>query len=67
MITTRNRIGELRRTWRVLQQLDPPPLEVLITTDGCTEEMVAAVKAELPTARLFVNQLASARWLRAIG
>jgi GT2 family glycosyltransferase len=57
MITTKNRIGELRRTWRALQQLNPAPLEVLITTDGCTEEMVAAVKAELPEARLFVNQI----------
>jgi GT2 family glycosyltransferase len=57
MITTRNRIEELRRTWRALQQLDPPPLEVLITTDGCTEEMVAAMKAELPDARLYVNQI----------
>ena len=56
MITTRNRIVELRRTWRALQQLNPPPLEVLITTDGCTENTVAAVKAELPEARLFVNQ-----------
>ena len=57
MITTKNRIAELRRTWRALQQLDPTPLEVLITTDGCTEEIVAAVKAELPEARLFVNQI----------
>jgi GT2 family glycosyltransferase len=57
MITTKGRIAELRLTWRALQQLDPPPLEVLITTDGCTEDVVAAVKAELPTARLFVNQI----------
>ena len=57
MITTKNRIAELRRTWHALQQLNPPPLEVLITTDGCTEEMVAAVKAELAEARLFVNQI----------
>ncbi len=57
MITTKNRIGELRRTWRALQQLNPSPLEVLITTDGCTEDTVAAVKAELPEARLFVNQI----------
>jgi GT2 family glycosyltransferase len=58
MITTRNRIEELRRTWRALQQLDPPPLEVLITMDGCTEEMVAVVNAESPEARLFVNRSA---------
>jgi GT2 family glycosyltransferase len=57
MITTRNRIGELRRTWRALQQLNPPPLEVLITTDGCTEDVVAAVKGELPGARVFVNEI----------
>jgi GT2 family glycosyltransferase len=57
MITTKNRIAELRRTWRALQQLNPPPLEVLITTDGCTEGVVGAVKAELPEARLFVNEV----------
>jgi GT2 family glycosyltransferase len=57
MITTRNRIGELRRTWRALQQLNPPPLEVLITMDGCTEDVVEAVRTELPEARVFVNQI----------
>src|SRR5437762_8334659 len=57
MITTKNRIGELRRTWRALQQLNPSTLEVLITTDGCTEDTVAAVKAGLPEARLFVNPI----------
>jgi GT2 family glycosyltransferase len=31
-------------------------LEVLITADGCTEDVVEAVRAELPEARLFVNQ-----------
>ncbi len=57
MITTKGRIEELRRTYRVLQQLNPPPLEVLITMDGCTEEVVAAVRADLPQTRLFVNQI----------
>jgi GT2 family glycosyltransferase len=57
MIATRGRIVDLRRTCCVLQQLKPPPLEVLITMDGCTEDMVAAVKAELPEARLFVNEI----------
>jgi GT2 family glycosyltransferase len=57
MITTRDRIGELRRTYKALQRLNPPPLEVLITTDGCTEDMVKAVRRELPDARLFVNQI----------
>ena len=48
---------DLRRTWRALQQLDPHSLEVLITLDGCTEQMVDAVKAELLGARLFVSQM----------
>lgn len=55
MIATKNRIGELRRTWRNLQQLDPPPFEMLITIDGCKEETGEAVKAELAAAQLFVN------------
>jgi GT2 family glycosyltransferase len=57
MITTRGRLADLRRTCRALQQLNPPALEVLITVDGCTDDMVEAVKAELPQARLFVNQI----------
>lgn len=57
MITTKNRIGELRRTWRTLQQLDPPPLEILITTDGCTEEVVKTVSEEFSKARVLVNEI----------
>jgi GT2 family glycosyltransferase len=57
MITTRGRIDDLRRTFRVLQELSPQPLEVLVTMDGCIMDVVEAVKAELPEARLFVNQV----------
>jgi GT2 family glycosyltransferase len=58
MITTRNRIEDLRRTCRALHQLDPPPLEVLITVDGCAGDVVEAVREELPPqARLFVNKI----------
>jgi GT2 family glycosyltransferase len=57
MITTRGRIDDLRRTFHVLQELSPRPLEVLVTMDGCTTDVVEAVKAELPEARLFVNQV----------
>ena len=57
MITTRGRIDDLRRTCRVLQELSPQPLEVLVTMDGCTTDVLDAVKSDLPEARLFVNQV----------
>ena len=57
MITTKGRIVDLRRTCHVLRQLNPAPLEVLITIDGFTEGVHEAVKAELPQARVFVNQI----------
>jgi GT2 family glycosyltransferase len=57
MITTRGRIDDLRRTFRVLQELSPQPMEVLVTMDGCATDVLEAVKAELPEARLFVNQV----------
>jgi GT2 family glycosyltransferase len=36
--------------------LNPAPLEVLITADGCTDDTVAMVKVEAPAARLIVNE-----------
>lgn len=55
MITTRNRAVDLQSTCRVLRQLDPAPLEILITADGCTDETVAMVKSEMPNAKMIVN------------
>src|SRR5215468_3256910 len=57
MITTKGRTEDLRRTCRALQNLNPPPLEVLITADGCTADVVETVRAEFPEARVFVNQV----------
>ncbi|MFZ0916581.1 MAG: glycosyltransferase [Candidatus Udaeobacter sp.] len=57
MITTKDRVSDLRRTCCALRKLKPPPLEVLITIDGSTENVVEAVNAELPQARVFVNQI----------
>ena len=55
MITTRNRVADLRSTCRVLRQADPAPLEILITADACTDETVAMLKAEMPNAKMIVN------------
>ncbi|HXM28951.1 MAG TPA: glycosyltransferase family 2 protein, partial [Chthoniobacterales bacterium] len=57
MITTRNRAGGLRRTCRALRELNPPPLEILITADGCTDDTVAVVNRELPKAKVIVNEI----------
>jgi GT2 family glycosyltransferase len=56
MITTKNRVDDLRRTCSALRQLAPSPLEILITADGCTDDTVAFVQSEMPGARLFVHQ-----------
>src|SRR5215467_2966575 len=58
MITTRNRVGELRRTIQMLGKLDPSPDEILITADGCTDGTVEFVSSALLNAKLIVNQTA---------
>ncbi len=56
MITTKNRAADLRRTLAVLRALNPAPLEILITADGCTDDTVAAVRREAPDTRLIINE-----------
>ena len=56
MITTRDRLDDLRRTVGVLRSLDPRPDEVLITADGCTDGTVDFVTSAMPEAKLIVNQ-----------
>jgi GT2 family glycosyltransferase len=57
MITTKNRLEDLRRTVGVLKALQPSPDEIIITADGCTDGTVAFVRAELPQARLIINEI----------
>jgi len=56
MITTKNRVADLRRTCKVLKGLSPTPFEILITADGCTDDTVDVVRGEIPSARLIINE-----------
>jgi hypothetical protein len=47
MITTRNRAADLRRTCRVLRELNPAPLEILITADGRMDDTIQMLKGEM--------------------
>ena len=57
MIATQNRATDLRRTLQVLRGLNPAPLEILITADGCTDNTKEVVRCEAPGARLIVNEV----------
>lgn len=57
MITTRNRLADLRRTAQVLKELRPRPDEILITADGCTDGTAEFVRSELPEAKLTENSV----------
>jgi len=57
MITTHNRLADLQRTLAVVARLDPAPLEILITADGCTDGTVEYVRNQYPTAKLTVNPM----------
>jgi GT2 family glycosyltransferase len=52
MITTRNRAADLQRTCRVLRNLNPSPLEIIITADGCTDDSIQMLKAEMLKAEM---------------
>jgi len=56
VIATKNRLAEVRRTCGLIRQLDPPPLELIITADRCTDGTVEFIKSALPDAKLIVNE-----------
>ena len=56
MITTRNRAEALERTCEIIAALDPPPLEVLITADGCADDTMNVIRKHLPQATVIINK-----------
>lgn len=51
-IATHNRLSELQRTCAALRRLQPPPDELWICADGCTDGTAAWVRTAMPEARL---------------
>ena len=57
-IATHNRREDLARTLREIARLDPPPAEIIIAADGCTDGTPEFVAREYPAARLIVHDAA---------
>src|SRR5437667_2045389 len=55
IITTRNRSNELRWTLNRLFALEPPPDEILICADGCTDGTAEMVEEQFPSCVLLEN------------
>ena len=56
VIATKNRLAEVRRTCELIRQLNPPPLELIITADRCTDGTVEFIKSASLDAKLIVNE-----------
>ena len=56
MITTRDRAEALGRTCEIIAALDPPPVEVLITVDGCADDTMTVIRRHLPQAAVIINK-----------
>ena len=54
-IATHNRREDLTRTLREIARLDPPPAEIIIAADGCTDGTPEFVARECPAVRLIVH------------
>lgn len=59
MITTRNRADDLARTLEALGGLRPPPDEILVTLDGCTDGSAELLRCSFPAVKVTVNAAAA--------
>lgn len=55
-ITTRNRREDLEETLREIQSLEPPPEEIIICADGCTDSTVEFIRENYPDIRLLISE-----------
>ncbi len=54
-IATHNRRDDLTWTLREIARLDPPPAEIIVAADGCTDGAPEFVAKEYPAARLITH------------
>ena len=57
-IATHNRRKDLERTCIVISKLNPPPDEVLLCADGCTDDTVEYIRRSFPNFLLLIHQKA---------
>ena len=50
----KNRVEHSMRTYDVLEQLEPRPLEILITANGCTDGTIEFVSSALLGTKLII-------------
>ena len=55
VITSYNRCDDLRRTCTQLRKLDPPPDEIIICLDGCTDDSREMLARDFPESRVIEN------------
>ena len=56
MITSLNRSDELLRTLPKVEALDPPPAEIWVVADGCTDDTVECIKRHHPQVKLIEHE-----------
>ena len=56
MITSLNRSDELLRTLPKVEALDPPPAEIWVVADGCTDDTVKCIQRHHPQVKLIEHE-----------